>query len=261
MYFPGDPLFPLDPIYQSIPDPAARDRLVATYDHDLTRHEWATGYRWDIVLTGSHRTWTEPRRRAVSRLPPTPGQTVGPFFGYALPYPARATSWSTPEHAWRSPTPRAGHGRRREAGSGCADRDLAGRPVRHGAAAARAHCNATVPSPDGAGQRPTPRGATGSAPSSRDHRAGPSAAFFAVTVFARGLLDRLFTRAYLPTTSGAGRRPVAGRTRRRTAERRCSRSASPTAGCASTSVLQGDGETVFLAFSTGRRQRCLTSAC
>jgi protocatechuate 3,4-dioxygenase beta subunit len=56
MYFPGDPLFALDPIYQSIVDPAARARLVATYDHDLTSHEWATGYVWDIVLTGSHRT-------------------------------------------------------------------------------------------------------------------------------------------------------------------------------------------------------------
>jgi protocatechuate 3,4-dioxygenase, beta subunit len=56
MYFPGDPLFALDPIYQSILDPRARERLVATYDHDLTQHEWATGYRWDVVLTGSHRT-------------------------------------------------------------------------------------------------------------------------------------------------------------------------------------------------------------
>ena len=60
MYFPGDPLLPLDPIYQSIQDPQARERLVATYDHDISRHEWATGYRWDIVLTGSKRTLTEP---------------------------------------------------------------------------------------------------------------------------------------------------------------------------------------------------------
>lgn len=59
VYFPGDPLFPLDPIYQSIPDQAARDRLIATYDHDLTVPEWATGYRWDIVLTGSTATWLE----------------------------------------------------------------------------------------------------------------------------------------------------------------------------------------------------------
>jgi len=56
MYFPGDPLFALDPIYQSITDPAARELLVATYDHDLTEHEWATGYRWDVVLTGGHAT-------------------------------------------------------------------------------------------------------------------------------------------------------------------------------------------------------------
>lgn len=59
MYFPGDPLFSLDPIYQSITDQKARDRLVATYDHSITSHEWNTGYNWDIVLTGSNRTWME----------------------------------------------------------------------------------------------------------------------------------------------------------------------------------------------------------
>ncbi len=59
MYFPRDPLFDLDPIYQSIVDPAARKRLVAGYDHDLTEAEYATGYRWDIVVAGSARTWTE----------------------------------------------------------------------------------------------------------------------------------------------------------------------------------------------------------
>ena len=60
MYFPGDPLFGLDPIYQSIPDQAARDRLVSRYDHDLTQPERCTGYRWDVVLTGSHRTPVDP---------------------------------------------------------------------------------------------------------------------------------------------------------------------------------------------------------
>jgi protocatechuate 3,4-dioxygenase, beta subunit len=59
MYFPGDPLFELDPIYQAITDQQARDRLVATYDHDLSQHEWLMGYRWDIVLSRSHGTWTE----------------------------------------------------------------------------------------------------------------------------------------------------------------------------------------------------------
>lgn len=60
MYFPGDPLFALDPIYQSITDQRTRDQLVATYDHDLSQHEWLLGYRWDVVLSGSHTTWTEP---------------------------------------------------------------------------------------------------------------------------------------------------------------------------------------------------------
>ena len=56
MYFPGDPLFALDPIYRSIRDQQARDRLIARYDHDVTAHELHTGYRWDIVLTGGAAT-------------------------------------------------------------------------------------------------------------------------------------------------------------------------------------------------------------
>ncbi len=64
MYFPGDPLFVLDPIYQSITDPAARARLVADYSHDESEHEWSLGYHWDIVLTGSHRTPMEAEELA-----------------------------------------------------------------------------------------------------------------------------------------------------------------------------------------------------
>ncbi|MCY9784269.1 protocatechuate 3,4-dioxygenase subunit beta [Nocardiopsis sp. EMB25] len=59
MYFPGDPLLPLDPILQSVTDPAARDRLVAAYDHGLSVPEWSLGYRWDIVLDGPAATWAE----------------------------------------------------------------------------------------------------------------------------------------------------------------------------------------------------------
>jgi protocatechuate 3,4-dioxygenase beta subunit len=61
MYFPADPLFAFDPIYNSITDPKARERLVAAYDHDLSTHEWATGYRWDIVLSGAAGTPMEQR--------------------------------------------------------------------------------------------------------------------------------------------------------------------------------------------------------
>jgi protocatechuate 3,4-dioxygenase beta subunit len=56
MYFPGDPLLAIDPIYQSIPDPDARARLVAAFDLALTQPEWALGYRFDIVLRGLHAT-------------------------------------------------------------------------------------------------------------------------------------------------------------------------------------------------------------
>lgn len=63
MYFPGDPLQPLDPILNSIPDESARQRLVARYDHDLSEPEWALGFRFDIVLRGRAATPTEEARR------------------------------------------------------------------------------------------------------------------------------------------------------------------------------------------------------
>ena len=59
MYFPGDPLFFQDPIFNSVRDERARNRLVSSYDHSVTSPEWATGYRFDIVLGGAERTPTE----------------------------------------------------------------------------------------------------------------------------------------------------------------------------------------------------------
>ena len=56
MYFPGDPLLPLDPILNGVPDEAARQRLVSTYAHDITSPEWALGYRFNIVMCGSKET-------------------------------------------------------------------------------------------------------------------------------------------------------------------------------------------------------------
>ena len=56
MYFPGDPLLPLDPIYNGVPDEEARERLVSIYDHDVTQPEWALGYRFDIVVCGPRQT-------------------------------------------------------------------------------------------------------------------------------------------------------------------------------------------------------------
>jgi protocatechuate 3,4-dioxygenase beta subunit len=52
MYFPGDPLLALDPIYNATPDAQARARLVSAFDLSLTRPNWALGYRFNIVLRG-----------------------------------------------------------------------------------------------------------------------------------------------------------------------------------------------------------------
>jgi protocatechuate 3,4-dioxygenase beta subunit len=61
MYFPGDPLIPIDPVLNSIPDAGARERLVARFDHDaLSEEGFALGYRFDIVLNGRDAT---PRER------------------------------------------------------------------------------------------------------------------------------------------------------------------------------------------------------
>ena len=52
MYFPDDPLLAIDPIFNSVPGEAARARLIASYEHDVTEQEWALGFRWEIVLRG-----------------------------------------------------------------------------------------------------------------------------------------------------------------------------------------------------------------
>jgi len=56
MYFPGDPLFEHDPIFQSVQDPKARRRMISAFDLETTEPEWALGYRFDIVLEGREAT-------------------------------------------------------------------------------------------------------------------------------------------------------------------------------------------------------------
>ena len=53
MYFPGDPLFGQDPIFNSVRDPSARELLIARFDLDSTVPDWALAYRFDIVLGGT----------------------------------------------------------------------------------------------------------------------------------------------------------------------------------------------------------------
>ncbi|WP_027572481.1 protocatechuate 3,4-dioxygenase subunit beta [Bradyrhizobium sp. WSM1743] len=56
MYFPNDPLFPFDPIFNSVPDEKARARMVSSFDLENTKPEWALCYRFDIVLRGKDAT-------------------------------------------------------------------------------------------------------------------------------------------------------------------------------------------------------------
>ncbi|MQY29264.1 Protocatechuate 3,4-dioxygenase beta chain [Nocardia sp. RB56] len=51
MYFPGDPLFFQDPIFNSIPE-AARPRLISRFSLERTKPNWALAYEFDIVLRG-----------------------------------------------------------------------------------------------------------------------------------------------------------------------------------------------------------------
>ena len=55
MYFPGDPLLDLDPIFQATPE-AARQRLVAEFSLGVTEEGFALGYEFDIVLRGRKAT-------------------------------------------------------------------------------------------------------------------------------------------------------------------------------------------------------------
>ncbi|HXF54923.1 MAG TPA: protocatechuate 3,4-dioxygenase subunit beta [Hyphomicrobiaceae bacterium] len=55
MYFPGDPLLDLDPIYLSLPT-GVRERLVSRFSIDVTEPGFALGYVFDIVLRGASQT-------------------------------------------------------------------------------------------------------------------------------------------------------------------------------------------------------------
>ena len=59
MYFEGDPLIPMDSILGTIPDPAARQRLVAALDLNAAVPIDSLAYRFDIVLRGTRSTLFE----------------------------------------------------------------------------------------------------------------------------------------------------------------------------------------------------------
>ena len=62
MYFPGDPLMPFDPIFNSVRDERARQRTIAKFDMNRTEPGWALAFRYDIVVRGQEATPFERRK-------------------------------------------------------------------------------------------------------------------------------------------------------------------------------------------------------
>ena len=52
MYFPGDPSFPYDPIFNSVRDEKARERMISRFSIHGTQPDWAQAYEFDICLRG-----------------------------------------------------------------------------------------------------------------------------------------------------------------------------------------------------------------
>jgi protocatechuate 3,4-dioxygenase, alpha subunit len=176
----------------------------------------------------------------------TPGQTVGPFFGLGLPYPGDSCL--------------VGEGHPRAV-------RLHG-TVYDGAGAGVPDALVELWQPDGAGQLPRRAGSlrrdltvfTGWGRSATDAAGrygfttmAPGSAnagrppFFAIAVFARGLLSRLFTRAYLPEGDLNADPLLASADARRRQTLLC----APESGGAAYRFdihLQGPNETVFLAY-------------
>ena len=183
-----------------------------------------------------------------TQLAPTPGQTVGPFFGYALPYAKD-----------RELLPPGSPGTIRLQGTVY---DGAGHPIPDAILEIwQADADGNVAHQTGSlvrdgytftGFGRTAVGNTGTFtfttvnPGPTEAGAAP---FIAVAVFARGLMNRLFTRVYLPEDEAAlSRDRLLGSLdaeRRRTLIAR----RDPDGGLSWDIRLQGEGETVFLDFS------------
>jgi protocatechuate 3,4-dioxygenase, beta subunit len=62
MYFPGDPLFRYDPIFNSVRDEQARRRMISRFSIEESQDNWALAYQFDIVLGGRAGTPIEDAR-------------------------------------------------------------------------------------------------------------------------------------------------------------------------------------------------------
>jgi protocatechuate 3,4-dioxygenase alpha subunit len=165
----------------------------------------------------------------------TPGQTVGPFYGYALPYEGG------PDLVPRGrPDAIRLHG---------VVRDGAGAPVPDALLEIRqAGPSGDVPCGPGSLRRDGytftgwGRASTNNAGEYTFTTVLPGAPFIAMAVFARGLMNRLFTRVYLPGASDGFLMSLPPE-RRETLV-----AAKDDAGLRFDVTLQGDRETVFITY-------------
>jgi protocatechuate 3,4-dioxygenase alpha subunit len=183
----------------------------------------------------------------MSKLTPTPGQTVGPFYGYALPYakdrellapgsPGSIRLQGTVYDGAGHPIP--------DAILEIWQADADGNVVHRTGSLVR----------DGYTFTGFGRSAVGNTGAFTFTTVNPgpteagAAPFIAVAVFARGLMNRLFTRVYLPEDEAAlAKDPLLSSLepdRRQTLIAR----RDPDGGLTWDIRLQGDGETVFLDF-------------
>ncbi|WP_432496059.1 protocatechuate 3,4-dioxygenase subunit alpha [Kineococcus auxinigenes] len=184
---------------------------------------------------------------ATPALCPTPGQTVGPFYGFALPFDGDSEL-----------VPPASVGSVRLHGTVF---DGLGMPVPDAVLEVwQANPDGSVPAAagtfdrDGAAFTGFGRCGTDRAGGYRfwtrePARADGGAPFFAVAVFARGLMHRLLTRAYLPAPDGvlADDALLASLGPERARTLVCVR--EPDGSLRFDVHLQGEGETVFLEHS------------
>jgi protocatechuate 3,4-dioxygenase alpha subunit len=195
----------------------------------------------------SSSTSPQPTYAATPGLVPTPGQTVGPFYHYALPFEGG-------EHLVPAGTPGSVrlHGTVTD-GDGAPvpdalieiwQADAEGRIVREGGSLRRDPGVFT-----GFGRTQTWRDGgysfTTLEPGPTSEGAAP---FIAVTVFARGLLNRLFTRVYLPEPAAALESDSLLASLDPADRDTLVASREPDGSLRFDIRLQGDGETVFLRY-------------
>ena len=228
MYFPGDPLFEYDPIFNSVRDEQARERMICAFD--LSSDEARLGARVPLRHRAA-RARGDPVRMSV-----TPAQTVGPYFAIGLPWP------DGPDVVPGAP-----------ATSGCAGRVLDGErePIPDALIEtwqADPAGATTTPGFRGFGRCPTdedgalgdPHGQAAARPAAR-RRTSPCA------VFARGLLHRVVTRHLLRRRGGGERRRPGARRARRGGARHARSPRAEGDGYRFDVRLQGPDETAFFA--------------